>query len=72
MMATEVLSFRLDSKDVAYLRKHGLNPNEFAKSAVETYLRRLRAQKSVGALAKAGWKLPKPVEQVIREMRDSR
>jgi hypothetical protein len=72
MMATEVLSFRLDTRDVAYLRKHGLNPNEFAKGAAEAFLRRLRAQSGVDALAKAGWTLPKPVEQVLREMRDSR
>lgn len=71
-MASEVLSFRLDSRDVAYLRQQGLNPNEFAKGAVETYLRRMRAEASAKSLAKAGWKFPKPVEQVIREMRDSR
>jgi HD-like signal output (HDOD) protein len=72
MMASEVLSFRLDTKDAAYLRQHGLNPNEFAKTAVETYLRRLRAEASVKSLAKAAWKFPKPVEDVVRQMRDSR
>lgn len=71
-VASDVVQFRQDAETVTYLRKRGINPNEFGKEAFEAYLRRLQAEESVKRLAKIKARLPRPIERIIREQRDSR
>jgi hypothetical protein len=74
MMATEVLSFREDAEAIAYLREKGINPNQFAKEAFERTLRLAKLEESL-AWFKAHPFNPvdkRPVEDIIREMRDTR
>lgn len=62
--------FRADEASLSYLRDRGVNPNRFAREAFEATLRRLRAQQSAESLADVQAKLPRPVEELVRDDRD--
>jgi hypothetical protein len=74
MMPSGVVSFRVDVKDLKELKKQGINVNEFAKEAFERNLQRARIEKSIEWFRKHPMPVvdPRPVEDIIREMRDSR
>lgn len=71
-MASEVVQFRKDAESLAFLRERGVNPNEFAREAFEANLRRMRAEETAEELGAVQADLPQPIEEIIREARDSR
>lgn len=74
MMATEVLSFRQDAKAVAYLKAKEINPNQFAKEAFELTLQHAKLKESLDWFKAHPLRRvdPRPAEEIIREMRDTR
>lgn len=71
-MPSEVVQFREDAGSLAFLRERGINPNEFAREAFEANLRKLRAEETAEELGAVQADLPRPIEEIIREARDSR
>ncbi len=71
-MPSDVIQFREDREAVQYLRERGINPNEFGREAFEAALRRLRAREAMDQLSEVGARLPKPVEDLVREDREAR
>ena len=74
-MATEVVQFRFDPDGLEFLRRQGLNPNQFAKESFASAVRRMRAQATLERLrelAPHGVDWGGPAEDVIRRMRDER
>ncbi len=71
-MGSDIVQFREDDEALAYLRARGVNPNEFGREAFEATLRRLRAEERMAKLGKVGAKLPRPIQDLIREDRDRR
>lgn len=71
-MPSDVIQFREDREAVEYLRERGINPNEFGREAFEAALRRLRAREAMDRLGEVGARLPKPVEELVREDREAR
>lgn len=74
MMPSSVVSFRIDEKDQKTLKRLGLNANEFAKQAFQRNLRRASVEDSIEWFKKHPMPVvdPRPVEDIIRELRDSR
>jgi hypothetical protein len=70
-MTSGVVQFREDGALLAYLRKRGLNPNEFAREALERAYRRLRMEEANRRLEKFAFRLPKSAAELVREDRDS-
>lgn len=70
-MASSLVQFRKDASTLEFLRGRGINPNEFGREAFDSAVRRLRTEEAMGRLAKLKVRLPKPIEEVIREDRDS-
>jgi hypothetical protein len=71
-MPTKVVQFREDEESLAFLRERDINPNEFAREAFRSTLRRLQAEEVTDRLANVQADLPRPVEDLVREDRDSR
>lgn len=71
-MATGVVQFREPTETLAYLKDKGINPNQFAREAFEAMVRKMRIEESMDELSKVQAKLPRPIEEIIREDRDSR
>lgn len=69
-VVSEVVQFREDSSELAYLRERGINPNEFAREAFEANLRRMKAEEKVEQLESMGVDLPRPIVDLIREDRE--
>lgn len=73
-MPSGVISFRADEKDIQALRKKGVKANEFAKQLFQRGMERARLEDSI-AWYQAHPFEPKdrrPVEKILREMRDLR
>ncbi|HEV8360389.1 MAG TPA: hypothetical protein VGR28_08060 [Candidatus Thermoplasmatota archaeon] len=70
-MATDVVQFREDANTLAYLRARGISPNTFGREAFQAALRRLRSEEAMARLARAKVRLPRPIEDIIREDRDN-
>lgn len=68
---SEVVQFREDEAALAFLRQRGINPNAFAREAFERAMRRLRAEETIRAASKVRARLDKPIEDLIREDRES-
>jgi hypothetical protein len=75
-MSTDVVQFRFASAELEFLRKEGLNPNEFAKEAFEEGLRMLRARvrsEQIESIRRRIKIVPgTDFAAVVREDRDSR
>lgn len=71
-MSTGVVQFREPKETLAYLEGKGINPNQFAREAFEAMVRKMRIEESMDELSKVQAKLPRPIEEIIREDRDSR
>lgn len=69
-MGSGVVQFRVDEQEIAWLRSQGYNPNEFAREGMLRYLRRVRAEAAHHAMAGRRGRLPGPVEDLVRAMRD--
>lgn len=66
------IQFRANEDLLDYLRDRGINPNEFARETFKAKVRRIRAQETAEKLAEVQADLPRPVEEIVREDRDSR
>lgn len=69
-MSSGIVQFREDEDALEYLRERGVNPNEFGREAFEAALRRLRAEEKVDALEDRRARLPRPIEELVREDRE--
>lgn len=67
---SEVVQFREDPEALGYLRERGINPNRFAREAFEAMLRKLKAEEAADELAGIQARLPRPIEEMIREDRE--
>lgn len=65
-----VVSFRLPDEDEAALRRAGIVPGSLAKDLVDRELRRLRVARARELSERYRRKPPKPVAQLVREIRD--
>lgn len=65
-----VVSFRLPDEDETALRRAGIVPGSLAKELVERELRHLRVAHARALSEKYRRKPPKPVAQIVREIRD--
>ncbi|HEX9785707.1 MAG TPA: hypothetical protein VGA56_23620 [Opitutaceae bacterium] len=78
-VATEVVQFREDTAELEFLRKQGVNPNEFARRAFEEAMRFARASARMTEIRRVrkalflGAKLPPRIDIValVRDDRDS-
>lgn len=70
-MSSGIVQFREDEDALEYLRERGVNPNEFGREAFEAALRRLKAEEKADALADRAASLPRSIEEMVREDRES-
>jgi len=71
-MATAVVQFREDVELIESLKAQGVNPNELARDAFRAAVRRRSAERTMEELDKVQARFSRPIEDIIREMRDSR
>lgn len=71
VMSSGIVQFREDEDALEYLRERGVNPNEFGREAFEAALRRLRAEEKVEALESGKARLPRSIEEMVREDREN-
>lgn len=71
-MGAPIIQFREAQEAIDFLRKRGVNPNEFGRLAFQAAIRRLRAQEAAEEGAQTKARLPKPVSNLVREGRDRR
>lgn len=67
------IQFRWDPEDIRFVRELGMNPNEFAREAVNEKLARLRSEDFLSQLRKLqkDWE-PWPPGAMARAVRESR
>lgn len=72
-VVSEVVQFREDTAELEFLRKQGVNPNEFAKRAFQESLDFMRAQKRFDDIRALKIRFPPGVDivKLIREDRES-
>lgn len=70
-MGSGIVQFREDEDALEYLRERGVNPNEFGREAFEAALRRLKAEEKADVLADRATSLPRSIEEMVREDRES-
>lgn len=70
-MASGIVQFREDEETLEFLRKRGINPNEFGREAFERAVRRLRVQRWVEAAEQIKARPTRPIEDLLREDRDA-
>ena len=72
-MATAVLTFRVEQKDLDLVRKAGENPAEVAKRQFQNYARGIRVEAGMREAQqiaqRMGWK-PFDASKAVREARD--
>jgi hypothetical protein len=66
-----VVSVRLEDKDLAWLRSHGLSPGSFARAAVHEAIRQQEIKDARAFLDQHRIAFDRPVADLIREDRDS-